>query len=90
VRIIAVIAASPASCQRPHSATAGVIDDDSLGWKFPDQNLVMVAINVRSKQWHQALLIHTIKADLDTTNEPSANEAAAPPTSSAISRPSLH
>jgi hypothetical protein len=45
VAVVAVVAIVAALLQRPHSATTGSIDD-VVSVEVPDQNMVMVAINV--------------------------------------------
>ncbi len=78
VGVVAVIAIILALVQRPHSATAGSIDD-VVSVEVPDQNMVMVAINVSfQNNGVKSYWIHTIKADLDTTSGSFTDDAASP------------
>jgi hypothetical protein len=78
VAVIAVIAAITSFVQRPQSATTGSIDD-IISVEVPDQNLVMVAINVSFRNnGTKPYWIHTIKADLDTTTGSFSDDAASP------------
>jgi len=78
VAVIAVIAAVTSFVQRPQSATTGSIDD-VVSVEVPDQNLVMVAINVSfQNNGAKPYWIHTIKADLDTTSGSFSDDAASP------------
>src|ERR1700691_2780122 len=66
VAVVAVVAIVAGLLQRPHSATAGSIEDE-VSVEVPDQNMVMVAINVSfQNNGVKSYWIHTIKADLDT------------------------
>jgi hypothetical protein len=76
--VIAVIAIVASLVQRPHSATTGSIDD-VVSVEVPDQNMVMVAINVSfQNNGLKPYWIHTIKADLDTTSGSFTDDAASP------------
>jgi hypothetical protein len=78
VGIIAVIAIVASLVQRPHSATTGSIDD-VVSVEVPDQNMVMVAINVAfQNNGVKPYWIHTIKADLDTGSASFSDDAASP------------
>jgi hypothetical protein len=78
VGVVAVVAIILALVQRPHSATAGSIDD-VVSVEVPDQNMVMVAINVSfQNNGVKSYWIHTIKADLDTTTGSFTDDAASP------------
>ena|ERR1700688_1831799 len=78
VAVIAVIALIASLSQRPHSATAGSIDD-VVSVEIPDQNSIMVAINVSfQNNGAKPYWIHTIKADLDTTTGSFTDDAASP------------
>jgi hypothetical protein len=78
VAVIAVIAAITSFVQRPQSATTGSIDD-VVSVEVPDQNLVMVAINVSfQNNGAKPYWIHTIKADLDTASGTFSDDAASP------------
>jgi hypothetical protein len=78
VGVVAVVAIILALVQRPHSATAGSIDD-VVSVEVPDQNMVMVAINVSfQNNGVKSYWIHTIKADLDTTTSSFTDDAASP------------
>jgi hypothetical protein len=76
--IIAIVAGVIAFVQRPQSAATGSIDD-VVSVEVPNQNLTMVAINVSfQNNGTKPYLIHTIKADLDTTNGSFPADAASP------------
>ena len=76
--MIAVVALIASLAQRPHSATTGSIDD-VVSVEIPDQNMVMVAINVSfQNNGIKPYWIHTIKADLDTTSGSFSDDAASP------------
>jgi hypothetical protein len=78
VGVVAVVAIILALAQRPHSATTGSIDD-VVSVEVPDQNMVMVAINVSfQNNGVKSYWIHTIKADLDTTTGSFTDDAASP------------
>jgi hypothetical protein len=78
VGVVAVVAIILALVQRPHSATAGSIDD-VVSVEVPDQNMVMVAINVSfQNNGVKSYWIHTIKADLDTATGSFTDDAASP------------
>jgi hypothetical protein len=78
VAVVAVVAVIAALVQRPHSATTGSIDD-VVSVEVPDQNMVMVAINVSfQNNGVKSYWIHTIKADLDTTSGSFTDDAASP------------
>jgi hypothetical protein len=78
VAVIAVIALIASLTQRPHSATAGSIDD-VVSVEIPDQNSIMVAINVSfQNNGAKPYWIHTIKADLETTSGSFTDDAASP------------
>jgi hypothetical protein len=78
VAVIAVIAAIASFVQRPVSATAGSIDD-IVSVEVPNQNLMMVAINVSfQNNGTKPYWIHTIKADIDTASGSFSNDAASP------------
>jgi len=78
VGVIAVVALIASLAQRPHSATAGSIDD-VVSVEIPDQNMVMVAINVSfQNNGTKPYWIHTIKADLDTGSASFTDDAASP------------
>src|SRR5579862_6765111 len=78
VAVIAVIALIVSLTQRPHSATTGSIDD-VVSVEIPDQNSIMVAINVSfQNNGIKPYWIHTIKADLDTTSGSFSDDAASP------------
>ena len=75
---VAVIALIASLVQRPHSASAGSIDD-VVSVEIPDQNSIMVAINVSfQNNGIKPYWIHTIKADLDTTSGSFSDDAASP------------
>jgi hypothetical protein len=75
---VALIALIASLVQRPHSATAGSIDD-VVSVEIPDQNSIMVAINVSfQNNGIKPYWIHTIKADLDTTSGSFSDDAASP------------
>lgn len=75
---VALIALIASLVQRPHSATAGSIDD-VVSVEIPDQNSIMVAINVSfQNNGIKPYWIHTIKADLDTANGSFSDDAASP------------
>lgn len=76
VAAIAVIALIVSLAQQPHSATTGSIDD-LVSVEIPDQNSIMVAINVSfQNNGTKPYWIHTIKADLDTTSGSFSDDAA--------------
>jgi hypothetical protein len=78
VAVITLIAAVASFVQRPRSATTGSIDN-VVSVEVPDQNLVMVAINVSfQNNGTKPYWIHTIKADLDTASGSFSDEAASP------------
>jgi len=78
VGVVAVVAIILSLVQRPHSATTGSIDD-VVSVEVPDQNMVMVAINVSfQNNGVKSYWIHTIKADLDTTTGSFTDDAASP------------
>jgi len=78
VAVIAVIALIASLTQRPHSATTGSIDD-VVSVEIPDQNTIMVAINVSfQNNGAKPYWIHTIKADLDTATGSFTDDAASP------------
>jgi hypothetical protein len=78
VGVVAVVAIILALAQRPHSATTGSIDD-IVSVEVPDQNMVMVAINVSfQNNGVKSYWIHTINADLDTTSGSFTDDAASP------------
>jgi hypothetical protein len=78
VGVVAIVAIILALVQRPHSATTGSIDD-VVSVEVPDQNMVMVAINVSfQNNGVKSYWIHTIKADLDTTSGSFTDDAASP------------
>jgi len=78
VGVVAVVAIILALAQRPHSATTGSIDD-IVSVEVPDQNMVMVAINVSfQNNGVKSYWIHTINADLDTTSGAFTDDAASP------------
>jgi hypothetical protein len=78
VGVVAVVAIILALAQRPHSATTGSIDD-IVSVEVPDQNMVMVAINVSfQNNGVKSYWIHTINADLDTTSGTFTDDAASP------------
>jgi len=78
VAVIAVIALIASLSQRPHSATAGSIDD-VVSVEIPDQNSIMVAINVSfQNNGAKPYWIHTIKATLETTTGSFTDDAASP------------
>ena len=78
VAVIAVIALIASLAQRPHSATAGSIDD-VVSVEIPDQNSIMVAINVSfQNNGAKPYWIHTIKATLETTTGSFTDDAASP------------
>jgi hypothetical protein len=78
VAVIAVIALIASVTQRPHSATTGSIDD-VVSVEIPDQNSIMVAINVSfQNNGAKPYWIHTIKADLDTATGSFTDDAASP------------
>jgi hypothetical protein len=75
---IAVVALIASLTQRPHSATTGSIDD-AVSVEIPDQNSIMVAINVSfQNNGTKPYWIHTIKADLDTASASFSDDAASP------------
>jgi hypothetical protein len=75
--IIVTIAVVVSFVQRPHASASGSIDD-VVAVEIPNQNAVMVAINV-SFQNHgkKPFWIHNIKVDLDTGSDKFSDEAAA-------------
>jgi hypothetical protein len=78
VGVVAVVAIILAFAQRPHSATTGSIDD-VVSVEVPDQNMVMVAINVSfQNNGVKSYWIHTINADLDTASGSFTDDAASP------------
>jgi hypothetical protein len=78
VAVIAVVALVASLSQRPHSATTGSIDD-IVSVEIPDQNSIMVAINVSfQNNGAKPYWIHTIKADLDTATGSFTDDAASP------------
>jgi hypothetical protein len=78
VAVIAAIALVASLAQRPHSATTGSIDD-VVSVEIPDQNSIMVAINVSfQNNGVKPYWIHTIKADLDTSSGSFSDDAASP------------
>ena len=78
VAVIAVVALIASLTQRPHSATTGSIDD-VVSVEIPDQNSIMVAINVSfQNNGAKPYWIHTIKADLDTATGSFTDDAASP------------
>jgi hypothetical protein len=78
VAVIAVVALIASLAQRPHSATTGSIDE-VVSVEIPDQNSIMVAINVSfQNNGTKPYWIHTIKADLDTTSGSFSDDAASP------------
>jgi hypothetical protein len=78
VAVIAVIAIIPSYVQRPRSAATGSIDD-LVSVEIPDQNSIMVAINVSfQNNGTKPYSIHTIKADLDTGSRSFSDAAASP------------
>jgi hypothetical protein len=78
VAVIAVVALIASLAQRPHSATAGSIDD-IVSVEIPDQNSIMVAINVSfQNNGTKPYWIHTIKADLETSSGNFSDDAASP------------
>jgi hypothetical protein len=78
VGVIAVMALIASLAQRPHSATTGSIDD-VVSVEIPDQNSVMVAVNVSfHNNGAKPYWIHTIKADLDTSSATFSDDAASP------------
>src|SRR5690242_3315289 len=78
VAVIAVIALIVSFVQRPHSATIGTIDD-VVSTEVPDQDSVMVAINVSvQNQGVKPYWIRTIRADVETANGNFSDDAASP------------
>jgi hypothetical protein len=78
VAIIAVVAIIAALVQRPHSSTTGSIDD-VVSVEVPDQNMVMVAINIGfQNNGVKPYWIHTIQASLDTGSGKFSDDAASP------------
>lgn len=78
VAVVAVVAIVAALLQRPHSATTGSIVD-VVSVEVPNQNMVMVAINVSfQNNGVKSYWIHTIRADLDTTTGSFTDDAASP------------
>jgi hypothetical protein len=78
VGVVAVVALILALAQRPQSATTGSIDD-VVSVEVPDQNMVMVAINVSfQNNGVKSYWIHTIKADLDASSGSFTDDAASP------------
>jgi hypothetical protein len=78
VALIAVIAIVVGFVQRPQSAATGSIDD-IVSVEIPDQNSIMVAINVSfQNNGTKPYWIRTIKADLDTTSGSFSDDAASP------------
>ena len=66
VGTIVVVAAIAAFVMRPKSSAVGSIDDVTVV-EIPDQNAVMVAINLTiQNQGKGSFKIHNVKADLDT------------------------
>jgi hypothetical protein len=78
VGVVVVVAIILALAQRPQSATTGSIDD-VVSVEVPDQNMVMVAINVSfQNNGVKPYWIHTINAGLDTTSGSFSDDAASP------------
>jgi hypothetical protein len=78
VAAIAIVAFIASLSQRPHSSTSGSIDD-IVSVEIPDQNSVMVAINVSfQNNGTKPYWIHTIKVDLDTQTGSFTDDAASP------------
>ena len=78
VAVIAVIALIAGLTQRPHSATTGSIDD-VVSVEIPDQNSIMVAINVSfQNNGAKPYWIHTIRAELETNSGNFTDDAASP------------
>lgn len=78
VAVIAVITIVVSMVQRPHSSTTGSIDD-VVSVEVPDQNMVMLAVNVSlQNNGVKPYWIHTIKADLDTGSASFSDDAASP------------
>jgi hypothetical protein len=78
VGVIAIVALIASLAQRPHSATTGSIDD-VVSVEIPDQNSIMVAINVSfQNNGTKPYWIHTIKADIDTSSGSFSDDAASP------------
>jgi hypothetical protein len=78
VAVIAVITIVASLVQRPYSATTGSIDD-VVSVEIPDQNSIMVAINLAfQNNGNKPYWIHTIKADLDTGSGSFSDDAASP------------
>jgi hypothetical protein len=78
VGVIAIVALIASLAQRPHSATTGSIDD-VVSVEIPDQNSIMVAINVSfQNNGTKPYWIHTIKANLDTNSGSFSDDAASP------------
>jgi hypothetical protein len=78
VGVIAIVALIASLAQRPHSATTGSIDD-VVSVEIPDQNSIMVAINVSfQNNGTKPYWIHTIKANLDTNSSTFSDDAASP------------
>jgi hypothetical protein len=78
VGVIAIVALIASLAQRPHSATTGSIDD-VVSVEIPDQNSIMVAINVSfQNNGTKPYWIHTIKANLDTNSGSFTDDAASP------------
>jgi hypothetical protein len=76
VAVIAVVALIASLTQRPHSATTGSIDD-VVSIEIPDQNSIMVAINVSfQNNGERPYWIHTIKADIETSSGSFSDDAA--------------
>jgi len=76
VATIVVIAAIFAFVQRPQSSTTGSIDD-MVSVEVPNQNQVMVAINVSfQNNGTKPYWIHNISASLDTTTNSFTDDAA--------------
>jgi hypothetical protein len=78
IAVIVVAVAIASFVQRPVSATTGSIDD-VVPVEVPDQDLVMVAINVSfQNNGIKPYWIHTIKADLETGSGTFSDDAASP------------
>jgi hypothetical protein len=78
VGVIAIVALIASLAQRPHSATTGSIDD-VVSVEIPDQNSIMVAINVSfQNNGTKPYWIHTIKANIDTNSGSFSDDAASP------------
>lgn len=78
VAVIAIIALIASFTQRPHSAATGTLDD-VVAVEIPNQNAVMVAINVSFRNnGEKPYWIHTIQAEVDTDSGTSTEDAASP------------